>query len=87
MKIAVGTIIQERMIRENTKDTFDAVYKKYSIYITSDHGHGKPEYDHLTRYDITVRGEDGGYLVDTYEDYHTMKDAIRDALQGAMLIK
>lgn len=86
MKIS-GKVIQDRMIRQYTEDVFDASYKGREIYITSDHGHGPAEYDHLTRYDITVRVfESGMYDVDTYEDCHTMRDAIRYALEGAMLL-
>lgn len=86
MKIS-GKVIQNRNIRQHTEEVFDASYKGREIYITSDHGHGPPEYDYLTRYDITVRAfESGMYDVYTYADFHTMRDAIRYALEGAMLL-
>lgn len=86
MKISAA-IIQERNITINTPERFQATYKGREINITTDHGHGKPKYDHLKRYDITVQHlESGMYDVDTYEDCHTMRDAIRYALKGACLL-
>ena len=84
MKISTA-IIQERNISINTPETFSATYKGREINVTTDHGHGKPKYDHLKRYDITVT-INGSYEVNTYEDCHTMKDAIRYALKGACLL-
>ena len=84
MKIS-GAIIRDKFISENTPDKFNAIYKGREINITTDHGHGKPKYDHLKRYDITVT-LNGSYEVNTYEDCHTMKDAIRYALKGACLL-
>ena len=82
-----GAIIQKRMIHEHTETTFHATYKGHDIHVTSDHGHGKPKYDHLTRYDIEVRVVDSGIMdVSTWEDFHTIQDAIRYALRGACLI-
>ncbi len=86
MKIS-GAVIQERNISVNTPDLFEATYKGRQIYITTDHGHGQPEWDHLKRYDITVIDlASGMYDVFSYEDCHTMKDAIRYALKGACLL-
>lgn len=86
MKIS-GAIIRDKFISENTPDNFNAIYKGREINITTDHGHGKPKYDHLKRYDITViHLESGMYDVNTYEDLHTMQDAIRYALKGACLL-
>lgn len=79
-------IIQNRNIHVNTSTDFVATYKKHSIFISSNHGFGKPKYDHLTRFNIDVKGEDGLYAVQSYEDSHTIKDAIRYALKGACLI-
>jgi len=85
MKIAEA-IIQKRMIHEYTKTTFHATYKGHDIYITSEHGHGKPKHNNLTRYDIEVRIADSGFMdVNTWGDFNTMHDAIRYALQGACL--
>lgn len=86
MKIS-GAIIREKFISENTPDKFNAIYKGREINITTDHGHGKPKYNHLKRYGITViHLESGMYDVNTYEDFHTMQDAIRYALKGACLL-
>lgn len=86
MKIS-GAIIRDKFISENTPDKFNAIYKGREINITTDHGHGKPKYDHLKRYDITViHLESGMYDVNTYEDLHTMQDAIRYALKKACLL-
>jgi len=86
MKIS-GAIIRDKFISENPPDKFNAIYKGREINITTDHGHGKPKYDHLKRYDITViHLESGMYDVNTYEDLHTMQDAIRYALKGACLL-
>ena len=52
--IISGAIIRDKFISENTPDKFNAIYKGREINITTDHGHGKPKYDHLKRYDITV---------------------------------
>ena len=86
MKIS-GAIIRDKFISENTPDKFNAIYKGREINITTDHGHGKPKFDHLKRYDITViHLESGMYDVNTYEDLHTMQDAIRYALKGSCLL-
>lgn len=86
MKIS-GAIIRDKFISENTPNKFKAIYKGREINITTDHGHGKPKYDHLNRYDITViHLESGMYDVNTYEDLHTMQDAVRCALKGACLL-
>ena len=86
MKIS-GAVIQERNIEVNTPDNFFATYKGKQIIISSDHGLGKPRYDHLTRFCIDVIDIKTGLRdVDSYEDCHDIKDAIRLALQGACLI-
>lgn len=85
MKI-VGRVIQNRNIRENTKDIFDATYKGMDIYISTDHGYGKPKYQHLTRYYITVFSpETGIYNYQGWQDFHSMEDAIKEALTGSGL--
>jgi len=81
-----GATIQKRMIREHSYTTFHATYKGHDIHITTVHGHGAPKHDHLTRFDIEVKGKDGCFYVNTWEDYHTMHDAIGNALRGACLI-
>ena len=86
MKITSEAIIQNRNISRYSEDVFEATYKGRDIYITTDHVYGKPKYDHLRRYDIVVT-INGSYEVNTYEDFHTMQDAIRYALKGACLIK
>lgn len=85
MKVA-GAVFRKKYIHENTDDDFVAYYKNRCICITTNHGHGKPDYEHLERYDITVTYKDGSYDVDTWQDLHTMRDAIIYALKGAMLI-
>lgn len=85
MKIG-GCVIQDRNIGIHTKDDFTATYKGKQIYITTDHGFGDAIYSHLTRYDIDVIDlKTGMYDVTTYQDLHTMRDAILYALKGAML--
>lgn len=84
MKIA-GRIFLTRNITTNTSDTFHARYKGHEIIVTSDHGHGKPEYDHLTRFDITVTDSRGCYAVDDWQDCHDIKSAVIKALDGALL--
>lgn len=82
MKIG-GRIFQQKKIIEHTNDTFNAQYKKCDFYITTDHGFGDAQYDHLKRYCINVRSEDGGYLVQTYNDFHDIRSAIIYALTAA----
>lgn len=85
MKIS-GRIIQERKISVNTDDQFYAEYKGKRISITTDHGYGRPKFDHLKRFLIDVVDVKTGMIdVDTYEDLHEIRDAIRRALEGAML--
>lgn len=87
MKVNVNTIIQNRFIAEYTEYEFSAKYKCKQINITSVHGHGKPKYSHLKRYDIRVTDIITDMVdVDTYGDFHTMKDAVRYALDGAGLL-
>ncbi|MES2382860.1 MAG: hypothetical protein V4538_17565 [Bacteroidota bacterium] len=86
MKIS-GAVIQTKNIKTNTEITFHATYKGMTIYVSTDHGFGKAKYDHLKRYYIEVSNNKNGLFdVDTWEDCHTMKDAIRYALKGACLI-
>ena len=86
MKIS-GIIIQNRNISENSPDEFDATYKGKRIIISTNHGFGKPQYNHLKRYCIDVVDIKSGMKdVDAYQDCHTMRDAIRYALIGACLI-
>lgn len=86
MKIA-GCIIQKKNIMEFSKEIFHATYKGKNIYISSNHGFGKAKYDHLTRFNIEVKDLKCDMLdVDAYEDFHTIQDAIRYALEGACLI-
>ena len=84
MKIS-GAIIQEKNISENTADEFHATYKGRNIDISTGHGFGEPKWKHLKRYDITVT-VNGSYEVNTWQDFHEMRDAIRYALKGACLI-
>ena len=86
MKIS-AIVIQNRNISINTENDFDATYKGKRITITTDHGFGKPKYDHLNRYCIDVWDIKSGMKdVDAWQDFHTMRDAIRFALIGACLI-
>jgi hypothetical protein len=85
MKIA-GIIIQPRNINHDSEFDFEATYKGKTIYITTKHGHGRPERDYLTRYDIDVIDKSGSYDVQTWEDLHSLRDAIIYALKGACLI-
>jgi hypothetical protein len=86
MKIGQA-VIQDRNIIESSEDSFEATYKGKRILISTNHGFGKPIYDHLKRFNIDVIDiKTGMYDVETYEDFHEIRDAIRHALQGAMLI-
>lgn len=86
MKIS-GKVIQNKNITTHTSDDFVATYMGKKIFITTDHGFGRPKYDHLKRYLIDVIDIKTGLKdVDTYQDFHEMHDAIRYALRGAGLI-
>ncbi|WP_065218427.1 MULTISPECIES: hypothetical protein [Butyricimonas] len=86
MKIS-GCIIQKRNIKESNKDTFYASYRGKRIYVSSNHGFGKAEYDHLTRFYIFVVDAKTEICdVDMYEDCHDIREAIRVALKGACFI-
>jgi len=85
MKIA-GCTIFNKFIEENTEKQFTATYKGSRICITTDHGHGMPKEKHLKRYDIDVRAKSGQLEVNTWQDLHTMADAIKYALKGSCLI-
>jgi hypothetical protein len=86
MKVS-GAIIRNKFIKENSSSSFSAIYKGREINITTNHGHGDPQYSHLKRYDITViHLQSGIYDVNTYQDCHSMQDAIRYALKGACLL-
>lgn len=86
MKIS-GAIIQKRNIEVSTENEFRATYKGRQINITTDHGFGKPKYEHLKRFMIDVTDIKTGMVdVQTYEDFHEINDAIRSALKGACFI-
>ena len=86
MKVS-GCIIQKRQIIDHTENLFHAYYKCKLIYISTDHGFGKPQYDHIKRFLIDVVDiKSGMYIVQTYQDCHTIRDAIIYALKGAMLV-
>ena len=86
MKVS-GCIIQNRKIIDHTENLFIANYKGKRIYISTDHGFGKPQYDHLKRFLIDVVDiKTGMYDVQAYQDLHTVRDAIVYALKGAMLV-
>lgn len=83
-----GCIIQRRNIDENTKSDFHATYKGKEIIVSSSHGLGDADKYWLTRFNIEVIDIKTGLRdVDTYEDCHEIRDAIRHALIGACLIK
>ena len=84
MKIS-GIVIQNRSISKNTENDFIATYKERIIEISTNHDLGSPKWDHLKRYNIEVTFN-GSYEVNTWQDFHTMRDAIRYALIGACLI-
>ena len=67
---------------------FEIPEKASAIHgITTDHGFGKPQYDHLKRFLIDVVDiKTGMYDVQSYQDFHTVRDAIIYALKGAMLV-
>lgn len=84
MKIQ-SRIIQNRNITTSNKHTFSAYYKNHSIYVSDDHGHGKPKEKKLTRFHIEVNDPRGCYAVNTWEDLPNINDAIISALEGACL--
>jgi hypothetical protein len=76
-----------RSFKDCGKSLFNANYKGKRIYISTDHGFGKPQYDHLKRFLIDVVDiKTGMYDVQSYQDCHTIRDAIIYALKGAMLV-
>lgn len=86
MKIA-GCIIQKRQILDNTLALFNANYKGKRIYISKDHGFGKPIFPQLSRFLIDVVDiKTGMYDVQTYQDFEHIDEAIEYALKGAMLV-
>ena len=86
MKIA-GCIIQKRQIIDHTENLFNANYKGKRIYISTDHGFSKPQYDHLKRFLIDVVDiKTGMYDVQTCQDFEQIDEAIEYALNGAMLV-
>lgn len=86
MKVS-GCIIQKRQIIDHTENLFNANYKGKRIYISTEHGFGKPQYGHLKRFLIDVVDiKTGMYDVQSYQDCHTVRDAIIYALKGAMLV-
>ena len=86
MKIST-LVIQNRNISVNTENDFVATYKGKEIIISTNHGLGKPKYDHLNRYNIDVVDIATGMKdVQSYKDFHTIKDAILYALKGACLL-
>lgn len=85
MKVA-GRVIQNRNITLNTPEDFEATYKGHIISITTDHGFVDPEYDRLKRFNIDVYElNTGSYAVETWKDFHTIRDAIIYSLEGAQL--
>lgn len=87
MKIS-GLVIQERNISESTQDMFTATYKGKTITISTDHGFGMPKQEHLKRFDMSVVDiKTGMHDVQTYEDHHEIRDAIRSCLIGACLLE
>ena len=86
MKIA-GCIFRKSEIREYTRTTFLAHYKKREFYITSNQGYGKAKEPGKTRFYLSVMGDDGIYDVDYYDDFNNIKEAIEAALKGACLNK
>ena len=85
MKIA-GCIIQKRQIIDNTLGLFNAKYKGKRIYISKNHGFGKPICPQLARFLIDVVDiKTGMYDVQAYQDFEHIDEAIEYALKGAML--
>lgn len=83
-----GCVFQTRCIENYTDDDFEAKYKGKRIVISTSHGFGKPKYEHLKRFVIDVIDIKTGLKdVDSYEDFHDIRDAIRYALVGACLTK
>lgn len=83
MKIA-GCVFQKRVIAEYNRLSFIASYKGYSIHVTSRHGFGYSNDYNLTRFNIDVYN-DGGSLVETWEDFSTIEEAIAFALKESGL--
>lgn len=80
-------IIQNRNIDINTKNEFYATYKGKKIHVSASHGFGEAKEYWLTRFNIDVIDIKSGMKdVETYEDCHDIREAIRCALKGACLI-
>lgn len=76
-----GRIIQTGNITINTKTEFEATYKKHIINVKlhKEHKGANPEWD------IDVRHFSGGIAASTIVQRCTIRDAIIEALDGAML--
>lgn len=86
MKIS-GKVIQPRNIKVYTNNGFEAIYRGKRIYISSDHGFGLAMHEHLTRYLIDVVDIKTGMKdVDSYQDCHSIRDAIIFAMRGSCLV-
>lgn len=87
MRISANCVIQNRNISVNTENDFNATYKGKKIIISTNHGFGNARHDYLKRYNIDVIDIKTGLKdVQSYEDFHKIKDAIRYALRGACLL-
>jgi hypothetical protein len=83
-----GCTFRKNKIRISTDEHFEATYKGKQFYISTDHGFGDAEYDHLKRFNIEVTDIKSGMLdADSYQDFHDIKGAIRWALIGCCLLE
>ncbi len=87
MKIS-GCVFFKKNIYKESENHFEATYKGKRFCVTTDHGFGKPRYNHLKRFMIDVVDiKSGMYDVQSYEDFHNINEAISSALIGSMLYK
>lgn len=83
-----GCVFQQRNIIINSEEQFRAKYKGKEINISMFHNLGEAKFNHLTRFRLIVLDIKSGITnVDTYEDCHNIRDAIRCALKGVELIQ
>lgn len=86
MKVA-GCIFRNKFIEVNSSEEFIATYKGLRFVITTDHGFGEPEFEHLKRFNIDVYEVDCGIAaVSTWKDFHSIREAIIYALKGSTLV-
>lgn len=78
-------ILFDKIVYYGMED-FHGEINNNNIYVSTTHGHGKPDNEDLKRFDINVAHiESGLYSVQTYGEFETIEEAIIYAIKEAML--